>query len=207
MNKGNKSGVKAAVISIIKHVFRPQVCFEDEPKRNTVLSTPSIIVANHTFAMNGAVIGTVLENEDIRFLLAKDMFKGRLLSKFYTEVGCIPIDREKADTAWLHQSKQVLKEGKHICLFPEGRVSNDGVVKEFKPGFLMLAQITGAPIVPLYITGEKKGRMVRQQIIVGSPHPAPKGLSGEQMKACAQSCRAEVLRLKDILEERIKGEG
>ena len=204
---GNKTGLKAAVISVMKSVFRPKIYFEDESIKDLLFNTPSIIIANHTFAFNGAVIGTLLENEDICFLLAKDMFKGRLLSRFYTEIGCVPIDRQKADTAWIHQSRRILKEGKHICLFPEGKVSRDGETKAFKPGFLLLAQLTGAPIVPMYIMGEKNRRLVRQRVIVGSPHSAPKGLSGEEMKACAQCYRAEVLGLKEILEEKLKGEG
>ncbi len=204
---GEKSGLKAAVISVMKSVFRPKIYFTDETTKDTLFNTPSIIIANHTFAFNGAVIGTLLENEDICFLLAKDMFKGRLLSRFYTEIGCVPIDRQKADTDWIHQSKQILKEGNHICLFPEGKVSKDGVTKDFKPGFLLIAQITGAPIVPMYIMGEKDGRIAKQRVIVGSSHHAPKGLSGEEMKACAQSYRAEVLGLKEILENKLKGEG
>lgn len=204
---GNKTRLKTTVISVMKYVFRPKIYFMDESIKDTLFNEPSIIIANHTFAFNGAVIGTLIENEDICFLLAKDMFKGRLLSKFYTEIGCVPIDRQKADTTWIHQSRQILKEGKHICLFPEGKVSRDGETKDFKPGFLLLAQITDVPIVPMYIMGEKNGWLMRQRVIVGLPHSAPKGLSGEEMKACAQSYRAEVLWLKEILEEKLKGEG
>lgn len=201
----NKSRIKAFVMAAIRLIFRPKIYYEDGVNEETAFVMPSILVANHTFALNGAVIGTLLDKEEICFLLAKDMFKGRLLTKFYLSLGCLPIDRQKADTAWLHQAKQMLKEGKHICLFPEGKVNRHGAVDNFKPGFVMLASITGAQIVPMYIEGKNERLLSRQSIIVGKPIPVADGkgmLSTEQMKAKAQEYRETVLKLRDELHQK-----
>lgn len=54
--------------------------------------------------------------------------------------------------------------------FPEGKTSKDGNIGEFKSGFVMLAIMTGARIVPFVIDGKYKmvfGR--RQRIYLGEP--------------------------------------
>lgn len=180
--------------------FRPKLYYENEELKETVFETPSILIANHTFAFNGAVIGTLLKNEEIYFLLAKDMFKGRLLSEFFYAIGCIPIDRQNTDTAWLHKSKRIINEGKHICIFPEGKVSKDEEIKLFKPGFIILAAITGAPIVPMCIIGKRKFFITRQRLIVGNPMYIDKpenGLTSEYLNTQTQRYRDEVVRLRE----------
>lgn len=46
-----------------------------------------------------------------------------------------------------------LNEGFSTCIFPEGRISPEGKPGEAKGGVMFLSQVTGAPVIPLAITG------------------------------------------------------
>ena len=43
--------------------------------------------------------------------------------------------------------------GNVVGIFPEGSISREGVFRDAMPGTLLLAQKTGAPILPAYIGG------------------------------------------------------
>ena len=181
--------------------FIPKLYYEDESAKAAAFEKPSILIANHTFAFNGVVIGTLLKDEEICFLMAKDLFENRFLTDFYSAIGCIPIDRQNADTAWLHKSRENIRAGKHICIFPEGKVSKNNEIKEFKPGFIILAAVTGAPIVPMCIIGKRRLFVTRQRLIVGKPFQLEKpsnGITKDYLDEQTQKYRNEVLRLKSL---------
>lgn len=66
------------------------------------------------------------------------------------------MDRYGVDTGWLRNSKEAVKKGESIIIFPEGKTSKDGNIGEFKSGFVMLSIMTGARIVPFVIDGKYK---------------------------------------------------
>jgi 1-acyl-sn-glycerol-3-phosphate acyltransferase len=46
-----------------------------------------------------------------------------------------------------------LREGKGVCLFPEGTRTRDGKIVSFKAGFGLLCRRGNAPIVPMVVDG------------------------------------------------------
>jgi long-chain acyl-CoA synthetase len=53
----------------------------------------------------------------------------------------------------LQLSAYVLRQGKVLCVFPEGSRSRDGKIKEFKKGVGIIAKELNVPLVPVAITG------------------------------------------------------
>ena len=49
-----------------------------------------------------------------------------------------------------------MKEGVHLCTFPEGTRSRDGRLIDFKNGAFKMAHKAGAPVIPLSIVGAHK---------------------------------------------------
>ena len=75
---------------------------------------------------------------------------------------CIPCDRFSMDTEWTQKAKKSLQEGYSVIIFPEGKIRTDGELNEFKSGFAFLARYTGAPVIPIGISGIYKfGRKTR----------------------------------------------
>ena len=71
--------------------------------------------------------------------------------------GTISIARWQADLSAMRKAIQSIKEGKVVCLFPEGTRSEDGKLSNILgPGVGFLAVKSNAPVVPLYIHGTHK---------------------------------------------------
>jgi len=48
---------------------------------------------------------------------------------------------------------KLLRNNKSVCIFPEGKVTQDGLLGEAKGGVAYMAQVTHRPIIPVTITG------------------------------------------------------
>lgn len=72
--------------------------------------------------------------------------------------GYIPVRRGDAreGVRSLLRARQVLAKGISIFIFPEGTRSHTGVLGRFQTGGFRLAAQTGAPIIPVVITGTRQ---------------------------------------------------
>jgi 1-acyl-sn-glycerol-3-phosphate acyltransferase len=77
--------------------------------------------------------------------------------------GFIPVERghrREAAQATVAAAGKAIKDGLNIVVFPEGTRSIDGRLSTFKKGPFFLAMQTGAPIIPVAISGTE--RMMRK---------------------------------------------
>jgi 1-acyl-sn-glycerol-3-phosphate acyltransferase len=63
--------------------------------------------------------------------------------------------REEAEQS-VAAAADALRSGLHITVFPEGTRSPDGRLLPFKKGAFFLAEETGAPIIPVVISGTRE---------------------------------------------------
>ena len=68
----------------------------------------------------------------------------------------IPIDPTTELVRAMQVASLVLRNGKILCIFPEGQRSIDGEVKRFKSGAGILAKELDIEVVPVYIEGSHK---------------------------------------------------
>ena len=64
-----------------------------------------------------------------------------------------PVKRDGSDGRALKAALKLLGENRAILLFPEGTRGVEGRLGEGKPGAGMLAVLSGAPVVPAYVSG------------------------------------------------------
>ena len=116
------------------------------------------------------------------------------------------VDRKNKKTALksLENAKvSMLKNPRSIIIYPEGTRSNDGSIKPFKKGGLVLAIDMDLPVVPVALCGtreclgEKKFRLQKNTIEmrIGRPIETNK-LGYEDRNQFVETIRDEVVRLK-----------
>jgi 1-acyl-sn-glycerol-3-phosphate acyltransferase len=110
-----------------------------------------IIVSNHIAGVDPALLVGVLPRPIV--LMSKvENYRG-LLRLFMPLVGAFTVRRGTADRRALDTAERVLRQGRLLCLFPEGTRSRSGALGRAQGGAALLAIKSGAPIIPVAITG------------------------------------------------------
>ncbi len=68
----------------------------------------------------------------------------------------LPIDRENLDMTAMRSGLQALEQGRLLFITPEGTRSHDGQLQIGKTGVVLMAQHSGAPILPIVCYGGEK---------------------------------------------------
>ncbi len=128
---------------------------------------PVVFVANH---QSGADIWALyLTGAQFRWLSKKEVFQIPLIGSAMKWAGYVPINRgdRGSHSAALKQSGEWLKQGISMVFFPEGTRSEDGHLKEFKPGAFKLALEYGVAVQPIIIRGTRN--MMQKKSLMPMP--------------------------------------
>jgi 1-acyl-sn-glycerol-3-phosphate acyltransferase len=165
------------------------------PKRGAAM-----LVCNHVSYVDAIVI-MAASPRPIRFVMDHRIFKLPLLSWLFRTAKAIPIAPAKEDP-WLMEKAyvdiaQALHEGDLVCIFPEGKLTRDGEINEFKGGIMKILERTPVPVLPMALRGLwgslltrgkgnpfqrsfKRGLFSRLELVVDAPLAAqevtPEGL-------------------------------
>ncbi len=184
--------------------YRPKVRFINPDRHSRKFNGTMIFVGNHTSHMDGLYTSVIFGRNKSHIIVAKDWYEKPKFKWFLENNRTIPMDRYKADTEWLRYAKAAIARKESVIIYPEGKVSKDGEIDEFKAGFLMLALMTGTPIVPYAVSGPYKPVFgPRQKIIIGEPTPLTeegKGLNAAYMMSESERFRQIVSEYKKKLE-------
>ncbi|AOS62478.1 lysophospholipid acyltransferase family protein [Actinoalloteichus hymeniacidonis] len=146
---------KNVVGPLARLVFRPSI----EGLENIPKSGPVILASNHLSVVDSLVIPLVLPRR-VAILAKAEYFegktvRGRLLRWFLGSLGHIPVRRGHGRAAKdaLQQAERVLLSGGAFAIYPEGTRSTDGRMYRGRTGVGRLALNTGAPVVPIALSG------------------------------------------------------
>ena len=147
--------VHAVLPPVAKLVWRPRV----EGLENVPRTGPVIVASNHLSFADSMVIPIVVPRKVV-FLAKEDYFtgtgvKGALVRGWFEGIGMVPVDRDdtKAALASLDIALDVLGRGEAFGIYPEGTRSRDGRLYRGRTGVAHLALTSGAPVVPVGLTG------------------------------------------------------
>lgn len=117
---------------------------------------PAILACNHVSFVDWLIIFGGCKRP-ARFVMYYKFFDIPVLKSLFKQAKVIPIAGAKEDPDLLKAAyatmEQELQEGEVVCIFPEGQVTYDGTLNEFRPGVLKMASKTGAPVIPMALGG------------------------------------------------------
>jgi 1-acyl-sn-glycerol-3-phosphate acyltransferase len=119
------------------------------------VSGAAILVCNHVSFID-AVLLMAASPRPIRFIMDHRIFATPLLGTLFRLGKAIPIAPQREDAAAYErafaEARAVLEDGELLCIFPEGGITRDGSLGEFKGGVMKILQTHPVPVVPMALT-------------------------------------------------------
>jgi long-chain acyl-CoA synthetase len=143
-------------VSIHYLVYRLFYNLKVEGKENVPGKGPYILYSNHTSYFDGFLVAVSVPRFpklDLFFVGFRPYFTVPIIRNLVRIGRIIPLDFSSHLLEALKSCYYVLKNGRNLCLFPEGIRTLDGNVGKFKKGFGILAKETGAKLVPVVLEG------------------------------------------------------
>lgn len=159
----------------------------------------AVICGNHTTLGDPLYVVCAMGGRRQTHVMAKaEVMKWPVIGFLLKKAGIIGVNRGKSDMAAAKECLRVLKNGEKLLMFPEGTRVKDGETSEARTGAAMFATRTGTPLVPVYISPQKR-RFRKTTVVFGQPyHPEFEG-----RKPSADDYQ----RIADDLLARIRGLG
>jgi len=123
---------------------------ENVPARGSLL-----IVSNHVGTADPPLIGAWTPRP-VWFMAKAELFRKWFLRWLVQAYHAFPIVRHSPDRGALRRTFALLRAGRAVVLFPEGHRAEDARLQRAEPGAGFVARRSGAPVVPLAITGTER---------------------------------------------------
>ena len=176
------------IVWMLMHtIYRLRVVHEERlPNEGAAL-----LVCNHVSFVDALVLAAG-SRRPIRFVMYYKIFAIPVLSFVFRTAKAIPIAGRKEDAALMEKAfadiEHALREGELVCIFPEGGLTNDGELLEFRPGVERILEKSPVPVIPMALRGlwgswfsrrggaaiAKRPRRFwsRIELVIGEPMPA-----------------------------------
>jgi 1-acyl-sn-glycerol-3-phosphate acyltransferase len=119
-------------------------------------SGPALIVSNHVSFMDPLVLGGSVRRP-VRFVMDHNIFKIPVLNFIFRTARAIPIAPAHEDRNTLEEAfdriDAELAAGEVVCIFPEGKLTRNGEMNEFKKGVEKILERRAVPVVPMALRG------------------------------------------------------
>jgi len=117
---------------------------------------PALLVSNHVSFMDALVIGGSVRRP-VRFVMDHNIFRIPVLGFMFRTARAIPIAPAREDPGALQKAfdriDAELAAGEVVCIFPEGKLTRDGEMSEFKRGVEKILERRPVPVVPMALRG------------------------------------------------------
>ena len=141
----------------LRGLYRPTVeGFENVPR------TGGVIIAGNHVSFADEIFTPLAARRQVFYFAKAEYFttpgvKGRAMSAFFTGLGQVPVERAdtKSAAAVIDIGVDLVNSGRALGIYPEGTRSPDGRLYKFRTGVARLALRSGAPVVPVGLSGTR----------------------------------------------------
>ena len=148
-----------------------------------------VICPNHSNIFDPFFIYPITNN--VHIMAKSDLFKHKLLAKFFKRYNVFPVDRNRRDPGSLFHAVDIFEKNQEVQLliFPEGGIlkTDDEIGKTIRNEATFIAAHAEVPIIPVYIT-RRPHLFSKVNVIFGTPYTLDK----------------EILNDKSLLKEKSK---
>src|SRR5919108_726079 len=174
--------------------------FLDKPvgRENIPARGPLILAPNHRSLLDIPVAAATTKRK-VWFMAKEELFASKLSARILGRLGAFPVRRGRPDRAPLQRALKLLADGEVVGIFPEGTRRPMARFEELEEGFAYVALRSGAPVVPVAISGTeavfppggKLPRLVKVRVAVGEPFRLGDGHTGVLPRARVRSATAD----------------
>lgn len=190
------------------------LCRLDAPNIDSVPQKgPLIVISNHTGQLEVAVFFGQLATRPITGWAKMESWDNAFLNWLFDLWGLIPVKRGEADTSALRKAIRALENGYIFGIAPEGTRNKTGRLKRARPGAVMLAVHSGAPILPIVHWGGEKflrnlARLKRTDFHIRVGEPFKLELDGVKVtREMRQQIADEMMmRIAELMPPEYRGE-
>ncbi len=115
-----------------------------------------VLVCNHVSFVDALILAGCVKRP-IRFVMYYKIFHIPVLSFIFRTANAIPIAGARENPQLMHQAFEkislALQQDEVVCIFPEGKITEDGSLNPFKSGVMKIIEKTPVPVVPLALRG------------------------------------------------------
>ncbi|MGE5415484.1 MAG: MFS transporter [Acidobacteriota bacterium] len=133
-------------------IYRLKVIGRD----NLPMDGAFVIACNHVTFVDGLIVAAGCPRPP-RFVMFYKYFDIPIVKQLFRDGKIIPIAGQHEDAKVLEaafdQIAFELNDGEVVCIFPEGSLTKDGIMQEFRPGIEHIIQRTPVPVVPACLNG------------------------------------------------------
>jgi 1-acyl-sn-glycerol-3-phosphate acyltransferase len=202
--------VMRQLVHIVLFGLFTQVGRERVPRQGALL-----VCTNHISTLDPPLIPAFLPRNDSWSMAKAEYFeRGGLKSWIFTAFHAFPVIRHSADRGAIRRATAILRDGHLLVLYPEGTRITSGGLHRPEPGAGFIAMLTGAPVLPVAITGSRavfgKGfklpRRAPLRVEWGEPFRIPSRLLDGRRVGHQDASDAIMLAIAEMLPEELRGE-
>lgn len=120
---------------------------------------PFVLVVNHRSLADPPILGWAVGHQVgrvVHFMAKEEMHRWPIIGWLADRSGVFFVRRGEGDRSAQRAALRLLAEGRPIAIFPEGTRSRAGGLGPAKPGAALLAIRSGAPLLPVAISGTER---------------------------------------------------
>lgn len=156
--------VKMVSRKIVDYIIKKYTTIELNGVENLEnIKKPVIFICNHLSNSDALILDTVLRDQDVTYVAGIKLTQNPTTKIGTRLVKTTIVKPNSADKEGLTKVIKIVKEGGSIVIFPEGTRSRTGSMIEAKKGLLLIARVTGAPIIPIGIQGTEKFMPINEE--------------------------------------------
>ena len=176
----------------------------DGPEAKQRIKGGAFISSNHVGFSDPFILLTAFLPRRVHFVFMSELIRNKFHAWLYKNVFLsYPIDREKPSFATVKFLSQYVANGHVLALFPEGHIQKDDQVDHFKGGIVLMAYLSGKPIIPVYHP-KRKSVWNMTKLVIGKPFNVKEMvgpvMNQNKLNEVAKKLHEYELHLKEIYE-------